>query len=94
MKHKIFDGQHTVKRHVPNRTETSGSVSWIFAFGDKIFFPLCRAIFDLKSISVTWLISRADLNLIYSNAKWFTVLLTQARSYISSAPGLCKSMFR
>lgn len=49
-----------VKRRVPNRSETSGSVSWIFEFWDNLLSSLC-GIWNwmLRSISVTCrLISR------------------------------------
>ena len=36
-----------VKRHIPNRNETSGSVSWIFEFGGSLFFSLC-GVLDVK----------------------------------------------
>ena len=58
-----------VKRHVPNRSETSGSVSWIFAFGGNLFSSLC-GILDLKSTSVTQPISPADLT--FMSCIWFT----------------------
>ena len=36
-----------VKRHIPNRNETSGSVSWIFEFGGNFFSSLCGSL-DVK----------------------------------------------
>ena len=36
--------------------------------------------FWMLKVFVTRLISRTDLTLIYSNAKWFTVLLTEKKS--------------
>jgi len=47
---------YAVKRPVPNQGKTSGSVSPIFAFAGNLFSSV-SGILDLKSISVTWLIS-------------------------------------
>ena len=45
MEHEIFDTVTTViKRHVPNQSEISESVSWIFG---NLFFSLC-GILDVK----------------------------------------------
>ena len=65
-------------RHVPNRSETSGSVSLIFEFGGNLFFSFCD-ILDVQKchfLSHRRLAEYSELHLIYSNAKLITTLLT------------------
>ena len=73
------------------------SVSWVFEFGGNLFSSLCDFL-NVKSISVVRSISRVfwltfDLpqcELIYS----FVLLTYKPRTYVSSASGLYKVIFR
>ena len=44
IEHKIFWKLTPVKRHAPNRSETNGSIFWIFEFGGNIFSSLCSIV--------------------------------------------------
>ena len=60
-----------------------------------IYFLLCAFFWMLKMfLSHRQLAVYSDLNLIYSNSKWLTVLLTLACTYISCAWGFCKFIWR
>ena len=81
-------------KHTMSRIESKWNQSSLNS--EVIYFLLFAAFSMLESISVTRTIIRADLYLIYSDAKWFTVLLTETHCYIIFLllSGLCKFIFR
>ena len=84
-----------VKGHVPDLSETSGSVLWIFEFGGNLFSSLCGFL-NVRSISVIRSITRV-LWLAFNIQQWekiYSCCWHKPGTFVSSAWGLCKYIFR
>ena len=79
-----------VKCHIPNWSETSASVSWIFEFGGNLFSSSCGMLLYV-TCTTDYLSIISDHDLIYSSAD---LQFCWHKSYISSALALPKLIFR